>query len=80
MFFTVGRNQTVLKVTDLECTNSAKSNCQWDSQEREIVQSVCVAVRDDFPEDVQDWKVGPEGGQGMDGRGQGKTSLAETRP
>lgn len=41
MFFTVGRNQPVLKVTDLECTNSAKSNCQWDSQEREIVQSVC---------------------------------------
>lgn len=58
VFVTVGHNPPVLKVTDLEHTNSLKRRVTVNGILRTERSNLCVAVRDGFPEDVWEWNVG----------------------
>lgn len=61
VFVTVGHNQLVLKVTDLEHTNSSKQRVIVNGILRTKRGNLCVAVKDDFREAVWEWNVGLRG-------------------
>lgn len=52
VFFTVGHNQPVLKVPDVEHTNGAKQRAIANGFPGEREMQSCVAGRGGFPEDV----------------------------